>query len=116
MRRRYQFPLNSLTVFTHDLIILFTCRVGIILPHVCDQVVFSIYGSVFASSHRSFTYRVYLSHLNHRGFLINLVTDLIVIFIDRAVRRSSSLAISIGIHPWILLLLQFFSAIISRST
>lgn len=82
MRRRNQFSLDSLTVFAHDLIILFAGRIGIILSHVCDQVVFTINGSVFASSHRSFTYRIYLSHLNHRGFLIDLVTDLIVVFID----------------------------------
>ena len=98
VRRPNQFSLYSLTVLAHNLIILFTSRISIILPHVCDQIVLTIYRSVFTSSHGGFTYRVDLSHLDHRGFLIDLVANLIISFIYGAMRCCSALAISIGLH------------------
>lgn len=115
VRPRQQLALHSLTVLAHDLVVLFASRIGIVLPHVGDQIVLAIYRSVFASSNCSFTYRVDLPHLDHRGFLIDLVPDLITVFIDGAIRCCSSHAISIGVHSRICLL-QIICSIICWST
>lgn len=115
VRPRQQLALDSLAVLAHDLVVLFASRVGIVLPHVSDQIVLALYRSVFASSNCSFTNWVYLPHLDHRGFLIDLVANLITIFINGAIRCCSSLAIRIGVHSRICLL-QIICSVICWST
>ena len=41
VRSSNQFALDSLPVLAHDLVILFACRIRIVLPHVCYQIVFT---------------------------------------------------------------------------